>query len=222
MAKKQTDSVSFTMNVPAPIVFPLLSWDAVNKARARGLKVDSFGGDLLFSNDHEDVPGIKKAMAQAAKLMWPDRPFSELRFPWKLGDTMADLAVKKQKNKDYLRGFNVLRVKSPVENREKEKRDAPTVYDIRNPSEPVISAEAIDKLIYSGALVAAQLSFKGTEGNGSTITDGVTCYLNSIMFIKDGKRIGVRDGAAVFSGIVGRAKDEDPTGGVDLDDEIPF
>ena len=52
--------------------------------------------------------------------------------------------------------------------------------------------------------------------------DGVTAYLNVVVFVARGPRIAGRNAAEAFRGIKGQSSDEDPTGGVDLDDEISF
>lgn len=225
MTEDVKKGIKVVLNMPAQIAHPLLTRAAAEAAVARGLEVNDFGGKLILTLDHMDLPAINAALVQAAKDVWPGRALTELRFPLKDGTKLADKAEKR--NREYFRGHKVLTIKAPLQNRKKEPLQAPAVFDIRSPSTQLPNGTAeemarIDRLVFSGAYVCAQLNFKGTKGNGSNIQDGVTCYLNALIFVKDGERIGGFDGATVFSGIIGRQSAESPTAGMSTDEEIPF
>lgn len=224
MTEDVKKGIKVVLNLPVQAAHPLLTKAAVSAAVARGLEVNDYGAKLIIPPDHIDLPAINKALAQAAADMWPGRPLKDLRFALKDGTKLADAAEKK--NKEYFRGMKVLTVKAPLMNRKKEPLQQPAVFDIRSPNVALPNGTAeeqarIDSLVFSGAYVVAQLNFKGTKGNGSNIQDGVTCYLNALMYVKDGPRIGGFDGATVFSGIIGRQSAESPTEGMG-DEEIPL
>jgi hypothetical protein len=83
-------------------------------------------------------------------------------------------------------------------------------------------ATAKDKF-YSGVNVLAQFNFEAYDGVDPN-PDGVTAYLNMICSLGTGDRVmGAGASAAdVFKGYVGSMSNIDPTGGLGLDDEIPF
>jgi hypothetical protein len=73
---------------------------------------------------------------------------------------------------------------------------------------------------YNGCYVVASLNFVPYEGDDD---DGVTAYLDAVLWVKDGPKIGGVSAAEAFKGYIGTVSGEDPTGGQStLDDEIPF
>lgn len=82
------------------------------------------------------------------------------------------------------------------------------------------------KHFYSGAFFLPTFAlnpYKGDEKNNG----GVSLYLNALLFVKHGERIGgrVHNAAEAYKGYLGKISQEDPTEGMaseDMDDEIPF
>jgi len=86
----------------------------------------------------------------------------------------------------------------------------------------------IKDLFASGNYVVCTVNAVCTEMDK---TKYLTFYVNSVLFIEKGERLGGRSGDDMFSGIEGGETDVDPTAGMsdnsdnttdDLDDEIPF
>lgn len=72
-------------------------------------------------------------------------------------------------------------------------------------------------LFYGGAVCIAELSIKGMEVDERKY---IVTYFNSLMFIRNGERLGGQSLMDRFDGIDGGQSDHDPTAG--LDDEIPY
>ena len=79
----------------------------------------------------------------------------------------------------------------------------------------------IAELFYGGAICIAELNaVAGTAGDNKY----VTFYVNSVVFKKDGERLGGGSHMERLLGVKGGETDYDPTQGMsgDLEDEIPF
>lgn len=137
--------------------------------------------------------------------------------PWSDGTVFADEQKAKGKDAEYARGK--MRVKAT-------SKFPPQLSALLNGvPEDFITAEAIAlaaKYFYSGARLAPTVAFnwyKGDTGKPS----GVSLYLQTVMFVKDGPRLGGgsrRSAAETFKGVLGSIKDEDPTGGAGSADEL--
>lgn len=147
-----------------------------------------------------DITELKKAAAAVAKAKWPGRDLKELAFPFKSGDKLADKGKEKGKDREVYRGKVVLSASSQFK---------PQVIDARG-------QDIIDpNKVYSGAICRADLNFVAYNGVGAN-PDGVTCYLNGVLFVRDGERIGgAGDARTRFAGVIGQQTDEDPTSGLD-------
>jgi hypothetical protein len=76
------------------------------------------------------------------------------------------------------------------------------------------------KQIYPGAYLVPALKLVAYPGKTLDDKDGVTAYINSAFFAREGVKIGGVDVAEQFSQYSGKAVNEYPTQA--LDDEIPF
>jgi hypothetical protein len=89
-----------------------------------------------------------------------------------------------------------------------------------------VQPPAAAKFFYSGAHLVPSFGlhwYKGDEGK----PDGVSLYLNAVLFAKHGTRLGGRsaNAAETFKGYIGSISSEDPTGGAaanELEDEEAF
>lgn len=72
-------------------------------------------------------------------------------------------------------------------------------------------------LFYGGAVCIAELSIKGTEVDERM---HLVTYFNSVLFVRNGERLGGGSLMDRFDGIDGGESDHDPTAG--MDDDIPF
>jgi len=159
---------------------------------------------LLFSE--EDVKGLKKTAANLAQQKWPSRDLKELQFPFKRGESEAQKQADKGRNGEFYRGYIVVKASSKYQ----PGVVGPTKQDIIDPKE-----------VYSGCIVRAQLNVK-TFSAGSN--EGVKCYLNHLMKVRDGERLIGTTAQDAFANVEGASTDVDPTsaGGGAEDDDIPW
>ncbi len=209
MTDKKDYGTPYKIVVPTPIAYPIFDQASLDKARARGIKVDQWGGKLGFEPDDTRVAEIKKLMAAEAKKAFPNTPISELRFPLASGATL----MAKGKNL-WAEGKVWLTIKKPLKKQDGTVIQPPLVKYRKDGHELAMTDFSV---LQSGALVACELTFKGTKGNGSTIKDGVTCYVNSLFFARMGEPIGGR--GDIYADVEGKVSDENP---LEDNDEIPF
>lgn len=145
----------------------------------------------------------------------------EVNVPWKDGTKTADKKKAEGKDAEIFRGKILLKAASKYQPA-LAALDAGKLLEFSTPEAIAIAK----KYFYPGAHLVPSVGlhyYKGDEGK----PDGVSLYLNAVMFVKHGPRIGGRsvNAAETFKGYIGSVKDVDPTGGVthdELDDEIPF
>ena len=146
----------------------------------------------------------------------------EMTWPFKSGDQRAD---EKGAKAEVYRGKKFWRSKALAEIN--GTPNEPALYE--NASDGVIklmrSTEAgkqrIGELFYGGAICTAELNaVAGETAKGKY----VTFYVNSIVFEKDGERLGGGSAIERLRGVSGGQSATDPTAGMstNLDDEIPF
>lgn len=167
---------------------------------------------LLIPKESGEINGLKSKMAEAAKAKWPTRAMSELKFPISTGEKVAEKAKVKGKNRDFALGHLVLSTRSKF---------PPTISVLENGKIITLDSDALKAKykgkFYSGSFVAVSVNFVAYEGDMGE--DGITAYIQSVLWVKDGERIGGgRDQSEVFKQYMGSTTDEDPLN----DDEIPF
>lgn len=166
---------------------------------------------LLIPETSPDLAGVKAAMAEAARSKWASRALNELKFPITSGAKMTEKAVAKSKDGSFYAGTVALKTSSkfpPVLSVLQEGR----IITLENDA---LKAQWKSKF-YSGCQVAASVNFVPYEGDEGD--DGVTAYIQSLLWVADGERIGQADQTEVFKNYVGQKTNVDPLG----DDEIPF
>jgi len=146
----------------------------------------------------------------------------EVQVPWKDGTKEADKMKAKGKDGEAFRGMVLVKGTSKyqpalaaIENKK--------IIEFTTPE----SVAGAKKFFYSGAYLVPSFglhAYKGDEGK----PDGVSLYLNAVLFAKHGPRLGGRSANATdtFKGYIGSISDEDPTAGAasgeSLDDEDTF
>lgn len=152
--------------------------------------------------------------------------FVEVSVPWKSGDKEADRLKAKNNGDDskgaIYRGQVLLKASSKYQPALSAIEGGKIVDFVTDEAKAV----AGKKYFYSGALLVPGFGlhwYKGDEGK----PDGVSLYLNAVLFAKGGARLGGRqqNAAETFKGYIGTISQEDPTAGAaedNLDDEIPF
>lgn len=147
----------------------------------------------------------------------------EVQVPWKDGTKEADKMKAKGKDGEAFRGMILVKGTSKYQ---------PALAAIENKKIVTFDTEeskpGAKKYFYSGAYLVPSFGlhfYKGDEGK----PDGVSLYLNAVLFAKHGARLGGRNANAseTFKSYIGSISDEDPSGGAPaegdyLDDEIPF
>lgn len=149
----------------------------------------------------------------------------EVQVPWKDGTKEADKMKAKGKDGEAFRGKILVKGTSKYQ---------PALAAIVNKQIVEFTTEeskaTAKQYFYSGAYLVPSFGlhyYKGDEGK----PDGVSLYLNAVLFAKHGARLGGRNSnpSETFKSYIGSISDEDPTGGEtttfdrdEMDDEIPF
>ncbi len=155
-----------------------------------------------------------KAAVQEERLSWPFKP----------GNKKAD---EKGAKADHYRETKFWRAKALAEIN--GSPNEPSLYDGRGGElvkllrSTKAGKQRINDLFYGGAICTAELNaVAGTSGKNKY----VTFYVNSIVFERDGDRLGGASQIERLRGVKGGDTDYDPSkgmkGGDDLTDEIPF
>lgn len=222
----------FNFTLPTTMVFPHLF--EARKFKGKNGKENGeakFDAMLLLAPDHTDFKTYQQRAVAVAKAKWPARDIGadfksgEFKMPWGSGDKAADKYVKKLTDAgkkddgkaDFQRGKMFIKAASKYQPRLSIIANGKPV-DLDDGSFAPHKAK-----FYSGTLVLAQVNLVAYDGVGETGKDGVTAYLNMVLTLNKGERIGggAPSAAEVFKGYIGHATEEDPTAG-NLDDEIPF
>lgn len=220
------NKIGITLIPEARLIFPDLFEAKAFQRNGKPQGEPKFGGTFLIPLDSTlkdgsgrviiDVSGLKEVAVKVARLKWPGRDLSDLRFPFKDGDKEAVRigakreAAGKKGSSDFYSGNLVLKATSKFQ---------PAVLG-GNEKQPIIDASKV----YSGVIVTAEINFTAYDGvDGGQ--DGIKAYLNSVLVLRDGDRIAGRDASQSFSGIGGGESTYDPTSNyspADPANEIPF
>jgi hypothetical protein len=214
MAKEKATEYEFT--TPVRMVWPaLFEAKAYIDQKTQKYKGEpKFQATFLLDPNGSDLAALKAAAKAIAKAHSAD--FANTLFPFKDGDKLADKVAAKQKNGDYYRGTVVVRT---------DTKNPPLLAVFRDGE---VSKGAIDLTpaltaqyqgwFYSGSLVIPVINLVWYDAVGDDGKPGVKAYLNTVVALNKGERIGGGKAASErFKGHVGQAVDENP-----LDDEIPF
>ena len=170
-----------------------------------------YSATLLIPETSPELASLKAAMAEAARSKWATRSLGELKFPLTSGAKMAEKAAAKGKDGSFFSGNVVLKTSSKF---------PPVLSILQNGRIITLDSDALKaqwkSKFYNGCMVAVSVNFVPYDGQGDA--DGVTAYIQSVLWVGDGERIGGKDQAEVFKSYVGSVTNEDPIG----DDEIPF
>lgn len=217
MAKSNVDGrFAFTKEVRMPFG-NLLEARAVGK-RGKAKGTPKFSATLLLTPDHPDYEAMRKQAVAVARAQWPGRDLKELKFPWESGDKRIEKekasAVKENRqprDNAFFAGTLALTARSKYRPQLAALQNGRVVeYNDDN----IALAKSV---LYNGIYVLAQVNFTAYEGqqeDGIGNPDGVNAYLDMVMKVKDGERIGGSSPASVFKSYVGQMTDEDPTTGM--------
>lgn len=178
-----------------------------------------FSANFLFPMDSEDLKALKALAAKVARAKWPDRPFTELKFPFTNGDKLADKRKKKtgKDDGDFQRGHVMVAARSKYQPR-LSFLNGSKIVELDNDA-----AIAANKgKFYFGVECLAQFNLVAYDGVANN-PDGITVYLNQVLSTGKGKKLsGAASASETFKGYAGQASGEDPTLPADTDDDIPF
>lgn len=222
-----SQGVRITFTTPVLITVPKLfepvRYDKKLNKSVVDLEKGKFEAEFVIAKDHPQAKDLKAAAVAAAKERWPEKPVSEILFPVKDGTKEADKRLRKAEKKGkkvdedkvaYLRDKITVTARTGA-------KFPPTVTDATKGFAPVTDR----RRIFGGCQVLAEILFRTYEQekevNGEEVTEyGVTAYLNEVVYVADGPRVGPGGGpstAEKFKGYAGKVSDENP-----VDEESSF
>lgn len=219
------------------------SYADIMEARAfakKGQKVGEpkFACTFVIPADNSDLKKLKAEVTAMLSAKAPGKKFvtrrmtqeeldagnvAEVQVPWKDGTKFADAEKAKGKDAEYARGHVLVKTSSKYQPA-LSALDGGKLIEFATP-ESIAQAK---KFFYSGAFMVPSVGLHWYKGDGegeNKKPDGVSLFLNAVMFAKHGPRLGGRQANAseMFKAYIGSISQEDPTAGDEnLDDEIPF
>ena len=205
---------------------PVFSFEAISALDALA------AWDILNKVEDEFSKGkIEVRLVKLAKEKWGDDfdvkasvAHGGLSWPFKSGNAKAD---EKGAKADHYRDTKFWRAKALAEIN--GSPNEPSLYDgsdgklIKLMRSTEAGKQRINELFYGGAICTAELNaVAGTTGENKY----VTFYVNSVVFERNGDRLGGGSRIERMRGVKGGESSVDPSAGMkdpkDLDDEIPF
>lgn len=228
----ETQDSIFNLTVPVVMSHPHLL-EAVKFKGKNGKESGEpkFSASFGFPADNADLPNIKALAMSVAKAKWPGRDVvADMKerlfaFPFSNGNTLIQKRIKalKDKGKEYTGDADFQKDQLILKSSSKFQ---PRLSIILN-NKPVDLTDETIKVhkskFYFGTFALAQFNFVAYDGVGQN-PDGVTAYLNMVLSLNRGEKLtsGGPSAAEVFAGYAGNLSGEDPTGGADMNDDIPF
>ncbi len=206
----------FTAPVRMPFQNLITPTPVGRKGKAKG--DPKYSGTFLLLPDSADLKALKAKAADVARARWPGRDLKELKFPFSNGDKRAEKAKAAGKDGSFFAGNVVLDARSKYEPR-LALLNGKTVRDLEGAQRALEGKQKF----YNGCYVVPQVNFVAYDGqaeDGVGNPDGITAYLDAVLWVKDGPRIGGASGAEVFKAYAGTVTGESAVEGAD--DEIPF
>lgn len=223
MSEATQEAITFKFNVPLRAAF----MNAVDGRQFQGKGDPRHDATFIVEKENAEFLALKNLVISTAQKFFPGKKLVarrltqeeldggqhvEINVPWKDGTKAADEAKAKSPPRDmeFARGKILLKAGSKY-------RPALSVLgssgivDLNDDA----TVAANKNKFYAGAeyLVAVRLNPYKAQDNKP---GGVGLFLNNLMFVKDGQRIGGQraSGAEVFKGYVGQATTENPTDGL--------
>lgn len=211
------DKHTVKLTKPATLTFS----QSLFEARAIGPKGREQGAPKYSSNfelelESADVGILKAEAVKVAKERWPGRDLKELKFPFAMGDVLADKAKKNGKDREFSRGKFVVISRSKFQP-QLSYVEGGRIIELEGEA----AIQAAKGKFYMGSLSLAEFNLVAYDGVGAN-PDGVTAYLNKVCSLNRGTRIkgGGSSSAETFKDYIGTETDYDPSAG--LDEELAF
>lgn len=223
--KAKQEQVIYTLREPARAVY--LNVVKASQYEKNGVKLGKpkFDITLALPPDSADLVTIKDLCIAAAKQINPGKKLVtrrltqeemddggtvEVHMPWKDGTKDADKAKAADKDREFMRGFVIVKASSqfPV-----------SLSGIENGKFVVYSnpdmRPNLDATFYRGCYVGVSVALNPYRPIKDGDVGGVSLYLNSVCFVKNGERLeGSRDNSAeTFAHYAGAVSSVDPTAG---------
>lgn len=183
------------------------------KFKRNGKEVGESKFDATFILDKDDTKLLVAKAREVATAKWPGKDMKEIKFPFKTAEKMrADATAKSKDPEIYPAGTFIMAARSQY---------APALARFVNKiptSFGAADATEAKQKFYNGCWVVPKVNFVAYTGDDGKL--GITAYLDALLWIKDGERIGgTVDPKEAFKGYVGTVSDIDPTGG-DIGDDL--
>lgn len=219
MAEVDYEARRITLSEPVPATF--LNLAEPRRVSKSQNEEPTYSARFEFAPDSEDVKRIRAKIVQVAREKWPGMDIGNaiktgaLQVTLTPGDVHADKAKAKGKDQEWARGKVCLTART--KNMPSVGYiDGSRIVELTDPA----AIKAASKHIYSGAKALGILSFVPYDAVGQNGVPGVKAYLEQYLSTGKGEKLGGgrKSLAESFSGYVGLATDEDPTGGTGDDD----
>lgn len=213
---------------------------SARKFKKNGVEVgdEKFGGQFLFDPtpqivdgvDMSDIARLKREITKMLQAKAPGKKLVprrltqdeldagnvvEVQVPWSDGTKFADSEKAKGKDAEYARGKVIVKTRSKFQPAMAVAENK-TVYDVKT----VEQFATAGKYFYSGAILLPTFGLHWYPGKKAEDPMGVGLYLNTVVFIAHGTKLGgagQRSAAETFKGYIGAISEEDPTGGAEVD-----
>mgnify|MGYP003649363331 FL=1 len=184
-------------------------------SKTRKSVVDDVNGSynatfLIPQSDTVTVEAVKAAYVKAAKETNSSVEFKDWSKKFTLGEKVIEKAMKKNPDKSadrmaYMKGMWVLEAKSKF---------APDLSKAVGGKAVEVPSETADREFYSGCLCKAELNLVGSQiESGENTNRYLTAYVNFIVKVGEGDRLGRKSRDDVFKGALGGSSAQDPTSG---------
>jgi hypothetical protein len=175
-----------------------------------------YSATFAIAPDSPEVDPLKKAMVAAARAKWPTVDLKSLHFPLQSGQKAAEKAAARGKDASIYKDVMILKTRSKFQ---------PALAVLTGgkivPLDTDTAKAQWKSKFYNGCYGGAMIALVAYEGDDDE--KGITAYLQSFLWTKDGPRIGGLDPAEAFKSYVGTVSNADPFGGeAPADDDIPF
>jgi hypothetical protein len=216
MTEAKIDGIVSTL-APATLTYSSIDKPKAFNGRGKETGEPKYEATLVFDLNSPAIQQIKAKAAEVAKAKWPGVDLATIIKPWKDGTEYANDSAASQKTKgkdpkafdEFARGKLLLTGRSKFQPRLAGLEGNKIVdYDTD------VAKAANYKSFYAGVEVLVELNFVAYDPIRKGDRAGVACYLNGIVTLKRGEKLG--GGASMaerFSGYVGQASGEDPTKG---------
>jgi hypothetical protein len=232
MTERDTTGIfSFTAPVTAVWVNVIKPRSFKEKANGQEKGEPKYDCMFLFKEDHPDFTTLKQRAVAVCKAKWPglDIPAAykagDIRMPWITGDKLIERKTKKltKEGKTYDGGYDFLAGNICIKSSSKYQPRLSVIANgnVLDLTEDTIAAHK--GKFYGGVLCLPQVNLVAYDAKKDDDKDGVTTYLNMMLSLNKGEKIGGSGGpsaAEVFKGYVGTMTTMDPTAGAGMDDDL--